>query len=308
MKIKKVYLGQQQIRPGKPVYTLESIVTKQKADSSWKIYIPYWDTNWKVSIDYNVVQNWWSSTSFSWYTANSEHIVKIEPIVLNYGWAKRYSWGDKTWSIYVLEIIQDKSYVWFADSATSTWDSFRASEYKNCSNLINTAEEYLPDTVTTIWTSFRANQYQSCTSITSPATEVLPNTVTTILGRFRYFQYHGCSSITEASEEVLPNTVTSIWSQFRADQYYNNTSLTSIKWWKDLDLWTISNYREYQFYGCNAQKTVKVLSDVWTAGQTTSLNNTYVTEIQVPTAYLSNFKNTTKNPRKNITDSKFVWY
>ena len=78
MKIKKVYLGQQQIRPGKPVYTLESIVTKQKANSSWNIYIPYWDTNWKVSIDYNVVQNWWSATSFSWYTADSEHIVAID--------------------------------------------------------------------------------------------------------------------------------------------------------------------------------------------------------------------------------------
>ena len=280
MEIKEVYIGSRKIRPTTPVYPLESIVTRQKADSAWQMYIPYWDTNWKVTIDDTVVQNWWSSYAFWWYTADTEHIVKIEPITLNYWRAKNYQWNKRTATIRntVIEIIQDKSYIWFANSATATWNSFRSYEYNGCSNLINAAEEYLPDTVTTIGT------------------------------QFRYNQYYGCPSITEAPVEVLPDTVTSIWGYFRADQYYNNTSLTSIKWWKDLDLGAISSYRAYQFYGCSAQKTVKVLSDVWPAGASTTLNNTYVTEIQVPTAYLSNFTSSTKQPRSSITDSKFVWY
>jgi len=274
-KVKNIYLWS----PA-PVYPLESIVTKQKADSSWNIYIPYWDTNWKVSIDDVVVQNWWSSYSFWWYTADTEHIVKIEPITLNYWRAKNYQWSKRTTAMSntVIEIIQDKSYIWFADSATDTWTYFRKSEYHNCSQLINAAEEYLPDTVTTIRVYFRNNQY------------------------------YGCSKITEAPEEALPNTVTSIWTYFRANQYYNNTSLTSIKWWKDLDLGYIGNYRVYQFMGCDQQKTVKVLSDVWTEADSSSLNNNNVSEIQVPTAYLSNFINSTKYPRRNIADSKFVWY
>lgn len=281
MKIKKVYLGQQQVRPEKPVYTLESIVTKQKADNSWKIYIPYWDTNWKVSIDDVVVQNWWSSTSFSWYVADSEHIVAIEPITVSYWRAKNYKWydnGSRSWYQYVIEIIKDKSYIWFANSTTNTWTSFRREEYRWCNNLTNTDEEYLPDTVTTIW------------------------------NYFRYYQFYWCSKITEAPEEVLPDTVTSIWTNYRYDQFYNCTSLTSIKWWKDSSYgWT--NYRNNQFYGCTSQKTVKVLSDVWYASNSANaLPNTYVSEVQVPTAYLSNFTSSTKQPRSSITDSKFVWY
>lgn len=278
MKIRKVYLGQQQIRPGKPVYTLESIVTKQKANNSWVIYIPYWDTNWKVSIDDVVVQNWWSSTSFWWYTADSEHIVAIEPITVSYWRAKNYKWYNKTGNTLVIEIIKDKSYIWFADSATDTWTNFRESEYRWCTNLTNTDVEYIPDTVTTIWNSFR------------------------------YYQFYWCSKITEAPEEVLPDTVTSIWTYFRGSQFRDCTSLTSIKWWKDSSYgWNY--YRYYQFNGCNTQKTVKVLSDVWYASNSANtLQNQYVSEVQVPTAYLSNFTSSTKQPRSGITDSKFVWY
>lgn len=278
MKIKKVYLGQQQVRPEKPVYTLESIVTKQKANGSWNIYIPYWDTNWKVSIDYDVVQNWWTSTYFWWYVADSEHIVAIEPITVSYWRAKNYKWYNKTGANLVTEIIKDKSYIWFADSATNTWTDFRRDEYRWCNNLTNTDEEYLPDTVTTIW------------------------------NYFRYDQFYSCAKITETPVEVLPNTVTSIWTYFRAYQFNWCTSLTSIKWWKDSSYgW--SNYRGNQFNGCTSQKTVKVLSDVWYASYSAStLQNSYVSEVQVPTAYLSNFTSSTKQPRSSITDSKFVWY
>jgi hypothetical protein len=203
-----VYIGSRKIRPTTHVYPLESIVTKQKADSAWQMYIPYWDTNWKVSIDDVVVQNWWSNYAFWWYTANTEHIVKIEPIALNYWRAKNYKWNQRIWTIRttVIEIIQDKSYIWFADSATDAWTDFRREEYRWCSSLINTAEEYIPDTVTTIW------------------------------NYFRYYQYYWCTKITETPVEVLPDTVTSIWTYFRGYQFNGCTSLTSIKWWKDYNM------------------------------------------------------------------------
>lgn len=278
MEIKEVYIGSRKIRPTTPIYPLESIVTRQKATNAWAISIPNWDSNWKISVDDIVVSNWWWETLFSWYISQSEHIVKIEPITLSYWRAKRYIWQWKNTSTLLIEIIQDKSYIWFADSATNTWTWFRKNEYNGCSNLMNTAEEYLPDTVTNIWNNFRQ------------------------------YQYYQCYGITEVSEEVLPDSITYIWTYFRDSQYYWWTSITNIKWWKDT-LYGNTGYRNYQFYNCTSQKTVKVLSDVWYASNgTTTLPQSYVLEIQVPTAYLSNFVNSNDYPRSSITDSKFVWY
>ena len=108
--------------------------------------------------------------------------------------------------------------------------------------------------------------------------------------------------------EALPNTVTSINAQFRANQYTGCTTLTRISGIKDLDVWS-SAYRDSQFSYCTANKTIKVLWNVgyaWNNGG--ALQNSSITEVQVPNEYLSNFKNTTKKPRTDITDSKFVWY
>lgn len=125
---------------------------------------------------------------------------------------------------------------------------------------------------------------------------------------FRYYQYRWCTSLTSAPEEVLPDTVTSIGGYFRYGQYYWCTVLTEIKWWKDLSIGG-SYYRYRQFYNCTASKTVKVLSDVWYASYNAdTLQNSYVTTVSVPSAYLSNFTWSSKYPRRSITDSKFVWY
>ena len=185
---------------------------------------------------------------------------------------------------------------------------FRYNQYYGCTLLTSAAAaEVLPNTVTSVWTYFRGAQYQNCLSLASVPAEVLPTSVTSVWTNFRYNQYYNCISLTETTEEVLPNTVTTIWGYFRANQYYGCSKINNIVWWRDLSIWA-SNYRNQQFYNCNTNKTVTVLTDVWYTGQSNTLLNQYVTQVNVPSAYLSNFVNSTKQPRTSITDSKFVWY
>lgn len=276
-----------------PVYLWEYIEYKMNADSSWYLYVPKswrWHSNqngdpysWKVTVDWTLINtytwtssNWWSIT-LSWYTAGSSHIIKIEPVTESYWRALAYWWtGSVAWKTNITEVIYDCSYMWYAVSETNTWDYFRTNRYNGCTWLTSTCEEYLPDTVTTIWNYFRFNEYR------------------------------GCTSLPYAKEECLPSSVTSIWTYFRNYQYYNKT-FTEIKWWKDLSP-TIggSNYRANQF-SWNIS-TIKVLSDLWPSTTTSWINNN-VTTVYVPSAYLSNFRDTTVYaPRKDIDDSKFVWY
>ena len=288
--------------PPKKIYmwveSQEYISFKIKTDSYWQLQVPRaWyasngtlaSYNWKISYD------WWAETTYSWtgsdssniliaswLTANSEHTVTITPVVEDYWWARAfwfYTVGSNTnINLLLTEVVYDWSYKWYWVSATNTWDYFRWGQYRCCSNL------------------------------TKPPEEVLPNTVTTIWNLFRWWQYTLCTSLTYSPEEALPSSVTSIWSSFRNWQYQNCTWLTEIKWWKDLDVWN-SYYRYYQYQNCSANKTVKVLSDVWYASYDwNTLANSYITTVQVPNAYLTNFTNSTKQPRSSITDSKFVWY
>lgn len=249
-------------------YYEESIVYKMNADSSWNLYVPaswistswsFWPNySWKISVDgwtettYTWNSSSWKKITLSWYTAWSNHTIQIRPTTEWYWWARAYGRVNTSCASYLTEILYDGSYMWFATSATATWNYFR------------------------------------------------------------YYLYSWCSSITYSPEEVLPDTVTSIGTYFRVRQFENCTSLTEIKWWKDLSIWNGTQYRNLQYYWCTAMKTVKVLSDVgyssygsWTNG---ALNNAYVTSVSVPSAYLSNFKNTSNQPRAWIDDSKFVWY
>lgn len=196
----------------------------------------------------------------------------------------------------------------FSNTVTSVGDFFRDWEYSWCKNLTTVFDESFSSWVTSIWNYFRENQYKNCKKITKPLDESLPWNVTSIWTYFRSEQYSWCSEITYASEEKLPNTVTSIWQRFRNNQYSSCTKISQIKWWKNLSVWW-NYYRYYQFNNCNTNKTVKVLSDVWYASYSDlTLANSYVTQVQVPSDYLSNFKNSTAYPRSQITDSKFVWY
>lgn len=263
--VKEVYVWTTKVRPSWPAYPTESIIYKMNADPSGKLYVPtgWYGTdgglgvsyNWKVSVDWWAEttytwtsSNWWN-IALSWYTAWTNHTIMIKPTTESYWWARAYSWFNTAGKTYLTEIIYDWSYMWFAVSATATWNYFRYREYQDCTNLLNSPEEVLPDTVTSIWTYFRAMQFMWC------------------------------------------------------------TSLNKIEWWKDLSIWN-SYYRYRQYYQCTANKTVKVLSDVWYASYNNqTLQNGYVTTVSVPNAYLSNFINTiTEQPRSLITDSKFVWY
>lgn len=270
----------------------EYITYKMNADSSWNLYVPIWwlshtntygnQYNWKVSVDgwtsttYSWTWSAWWKITLSWYSS-WVHTITIEPVSEDYWWALAFWWANTQIGNYLKEIIHD-TYKWYAVSATETWNYFKAL------------------------------QYSSCTWLTSLCNEILPNTVTTIWDYYMYQQCNSCTWLIASPQEALPSSVTSIWSRFRMQQFYWCTSLNEIKWWKDLSIgW--SNYRANQYNWCTANKTVKVLSNVWYAAYNIyALDNTYVTSVSVPSAYLNNFKNATTRPRVDITDSKFVWY
>ena len=273
----------------------EYIEYKMNANSSGNLYVPtgWYNTSglpsctysWKVSVDgwtettYSWTGSDWGSIALIWFTPWSSHTIKIAPTTEDYGWARAYWWLSTPWATYLTEIVYDSSYMWYAVSATDTWAYFRWLEYRWCTNLTAPAEEFLPDTVSTIWNGFRTQQY------------------------------YGCTSLTYATEEVLPNSVTSIGTTFRSTQYHGCTALTEIKWWKDLSIGNSTWYRNQQFNGCTSNKTVKVLSDVWYGAYNSyTLDNSYVTSVSVPSAYLNNFKNSSNYPWVWITDSKFIWY
>lgn len=303
----------------------ESIVIIMMTDSNGDLKIPVaWCNrtssqdapyNWKVSYD------WWSETTYSWtgsasaiaiwswLVANTTHIVVIKPVVEDYGWALAF-WFRLSWVQDLLQsVVYDWSYKWYWVSSTYVWDQFRARQYYWCTSLTKAPEEVLPSSVTNIGTYFRYYQYYWCTSLTTAPEEVLPSSVTTIGNHFRERQHNWCTSLTKAPEEALPSSVTNIGSSFRAYQYYWCSILNEIKWWIDLSRGNNSYYRREQFYNCNTNKIVKVLSNVWFASyNSNTLENSYVTQVKVPNAYLQNFIDATTLPRSWITDSKFIWY
>lgn len=292
--IKAVYLWETKVRPTAPAIE-EKIVLKIRANNQWWVPIPvawytasssYWAPyNWYYQVD-----DWakytasWTSRSggyfwaLTWATPWSDHIVTITPVTEGYWWARAFSFNS-TWVESLLqEIIYDSSYMGYAVSETSTWNSFRDYQYFWCSSLTTPPEEYLPNTVTTIWNHYRRRQFMSCTSLTKSAVEELPSSVTTI------------------------------WTNFRSQQYSTCSALSEIPWWVDLSVWW-ANYRYQQYYQSTASKTVKVLSNVWYASyDALTLQYWPVTQVQVPSAYLSNFKSSTINPRVNIPDDRYVWY
>lgn len=218
-----------------PVPIEERIEVEIKADSSGRIYLPktpYVRVDWNVSIDdWTPIAVRTSSSSnswyFNWYTANQTYNIKITPITESYWWAKAFNYWSWDWATYLQRIIYDSSYMWYAVSATDTWNDFRKGQYYRCRNITSTPFEYMPDTVTTIWNNFRNWQYEWCTGIINPVQEVISNSVVTIWASFRFYQYKWCTSLTSASQEVIPNSVTSIWNGFRWYQYTECSNITS---------------------------------------------------------------------------------
>ena len=224
------------------------------------------------------VPTWWYSISWVW---NCPYSWKISID----GWTEAtYSWTWSTNPIY---------FDWY-----TAWTSHTIK-------IVPTTEDY--QRARAFWWSSNGNSYLTEIVYDSSYMWYAVSAIDT-WNRFRYRQYSWCTSLINSAEEYFPDTVTTVWENFMGRQYYWCTSLTEIRWWYDLSLWN-SSYREDQYYWCKANKTVKVLSDVWYSSYNLyTLENTYVTSVSVPNQYLTNFKNTSNQPRANIDDSKFIWY
>ena len=245
-------------------YDIESIVIKVLANSSGNLVIPLkwystsWTINcpydWKISIDDWAETSysgtwWWLLTIATWLTPWSEHIVIIKPTTIAYQWARAFGtdWDNSAKNI--IEIIQDRSYMWFWVSATNTWWYFKAYEYQ-WMQITKTLEEYLPDTVTTLWREYLSWLY-SDTLITECAEEYLPEWITTIPYWFRTYMYWWCNLIKTPAKEFLPESVTTISDYFRSMQYaYSWLLKTEYEYMPEsiTQIWTYRRYNQYS--GC----------------------------------------------------------
>lgn len=291
------------VTPDWPLYPIESIVYRMQTDGSGKLHVPIsWrnrSQNAGASYDWNVSVDWWTPTRYSgrWYNGSVfalqwtysqwVHTIEITPNDPVYGWALAYWWAN-TQQYYhaerLMEVLYDWSYMWYAVSATDTWNYFRAWQYIWCKNLLAAPAEYLPEGVTNIWNSFRNQQFLDCSSLLS------------------------------APAESLPDTVVSIGESFRSSQYAQCVALSSIQWWKDLNIWGMY-YRSTQYNHCTAEKTIKVLGNVWysmswaTWTAVHGVANEYVTRVDVPAIYLNNFlASDAPLPRSQIDNNKFYSY
>lgn len=268
----KVMLNWVQIRPAviPPTPTNERIIVRMQADSQGNLYIPTSqfynhypsDANpydRKVYIDDgNYVNYSWTSTYGwelligTWYNPNSSHIVKIEPMTEAYKRAKAFIFAhcDNIPSL-LLEIIEDETYMWYAQSDTYTGENFRAGQYRWCSNIHSIPNEVIPSTVTTIWNGFRNFQYTDCYWVSALVPEVLPNSVTWIWDYFRNSQY-STTHVSVATPEVMPNTVTEIGISFRAYQYSTTWITTAPTEVMSSAITSIpSAFRMWQFSWCS---------------------------------------------------------
>ena len=204
------------------------------------------------------------------------------------------------------------------NSVTSIWDNFRHNQFFNAKNTgsastQSTPTEAMSSNVTVIGDNFRAGQYGYSDMVYQPATEVLPSGITSIGDNFRESQYsHNSFTVATTPTEVLPDSVQSIWTWFRSYQY-RASGITNISWWKDLAIWN-TDYRLDQYYQCTID-TITTLSDVgyemaWRDQTSQSWWwIEYVSQINVPSAYVNNYKTTNKFPRYWVIDKNlFVWY
>lgn len=291
--IKSVYIWSTKVRP---IYPERSLVYQMNADSSWNLYVPTWwytvswsqgvSYGWRISVDgwdaesYSWTWSYQSKITLGWYTAWTNHTIMITPISSYYWWLRAYCWEGVTGRDKVTALLYDGDPIWY-----TAWPGWTGSHYKY-------------------------RQFYWCSNLVSiPDKEVILDEMATIWDRFCWWQFAYCRSLTRTLEESLPSSLTTIWQSFRYYQYYTCTNLSEITWWRDLSIWN-SYYRQYQFGDCTTNKTVKVLSNVWYSSYDSNnvLNNSYVTSVSVPSAYLSTFQSTGNNPRVWITDSKFVWY
>ena len=244
----------------------DHITVKILAWADWKLRIPtawYW-TNWQRWCYYNRFINvdWWDYTQYvwtwstsnniviaEWLEPNSEHLVDLRIFdVEDQYWRARAFWWSWSWiADRLTELVVDSCYLWFADSAESTWNYFRYRQYEWCTNLKNAYNEYIPATCRDTGTNFRCYQYNWCTSLITAWVESCPNSIEEIKWWFREYQYANCRSLQQPAAEVMPNTVTVIWDHFRWWQYQNCVSITN--WAQEVLPPNLENI--YSYFRCN---------------------------------------------------------
>ena len=197
-----------------PTTEVERTTLRIKADASGNVYIPIgWigsdgavgvPYKWKVSIDWGNQSNYsWTGSSggtirvWYWLKPWTIHTVTIKPQVEEYWWCKALSYlnVNSTYKESLINILSDKSYMWYAVSAEDAGNYFKYCQYQGCTNLLDTDDEVLPDTVHFVGNYYRAYEYAGCTSLKVSATENFWKQVRKVWTNFRAYQYQNCTSI-----------------------------------------------------------------------------------------------------------------
>lgn len=229
----------------------EKLALRIRANNSGDIYIPIsWysaegtqdcDYNWYVSID------WWWQVTYSgmwsawgsirvwfWLAPLSVHTVTIKPRVEEYWWLRAFWYKGTNYATFLVNIISDKSYKWYAISDIFTGDWYKAYQYYGCDNLINTDEELLPDTLEIIGNNYRYYEYAGCTSLVWNAEEKILKTVKAIGDNYRAYQYQNCTGLKRVDMRAI--NWASVGSNYRYNQYSwigtdRNQVSIYIEWW-----------------------------------------------------------------------------
>ena len=211
----------------------EKLTLRIRANNSGDIYLPIaWysvygtqdcDYDWKVSIDWGeetVYSGTWDTTGIRvgyWLNPLSVHTVTIKPNDEDYWWLRAFWYKGTNYADTLVNIISDKSYKGYANSASFSGDYFKAYQYYGCTNLINTDEELLPDTLEVIGDYYRYYEYAWCTKLVSNAEEKILKTVKAIGDYYRAYQYQNCTWISLINMRAI--NWAAVWNNYRYNQY-----------------------------------------------------------------------------------------
>lgn len=309
------------------------------AQRMWGVAI--WTSSWNHTVVIRpTVATYWRARAFSYDDSYSDYRDNLRAI--NYD--KSYMWyavsSTNTWDNYryrqyaqCTNLNSAYYYDELPNTVTTIWDNFKREQYFNCSALLSAGQEDMPNSVTSIWDNFRREQFYYCTSLTSTFNESISSNVTSIGDHFRSEQFRACSNINTAWAESLPNGLLTIWDWFRSWQYmstalttapaeslpdtvtsigsyyreeqYTYAPITTISWIKDVNM-NITWYRGDQFTGIGSPITITTLGDVWQGWWLYAYAD--VTQVNVPSQYLSNYQNSQVQPWIDINPNLFVWY
>lgn len=197
---------------GRGTQDIERVTLRIKANSSGDVYLPtaWYSTEWTQNCPYNwyVSIDWWADTIYSgtgsssgairvgyWLKPWTIHTVTIKPVIDDFLWCRALGYKGSTHAPYLINIISDKSYKWWAVNNIFSWDYYKAYQYQWCTNLLNTDDELLPNTLEIIGNDYRAYEYEWCTSLKNNAEEKILKSVKSIWDNYRACQYQNCTSI-----------------------------------------------------------------------------------------------------------------